>query len=128
MPRVSVPGDRIVDGTLPSVCIICGDEASHRRLPGVSAPSARAILTSPLITLLLFWSYILRSSLSGGRTFGSLHASEEVKVRSVVVDRYTHHELGEVMAIADQMPALDLSVLMDVELGISQGISRVVPK
>ncbi len=59
----------------------------------------------------------------------SSHLRERLsRATAGVIDRYTHHELGEVMAIADQMPALDLSVLMDVELGISQGISRVVPK
>jgi hypothetical protein len=59
MAKVSVPRDQITDGSLPSVCIVCGQEASHRRFPGVSSPSMAWVLVSPLIGLLGLWAYIL---------------------------------------------------------------------
>jgi hypothetical protein len=72
MPRVSVSRNRIADGSLPSVCIICGREASRRRFPGLGAPSARAVLTSPLLGLVLFWGHILKSARSGEESPGGL--------------------------------------------------------
>jgi hypothetical protein len=72
MPRITVWRARIADGSLPSVCIICGREAPHRRFPGLGAPSARAVLTSPLLGLLSFWGHILKSAQSGGQSPGGL--------------------------------------------------------
>jgi hypothetical protein len=65
MPKVSVARDRIADGSLPSVCVVCGAEAAHRLFPGVSSPSLAWVLFSPLIGLLTFWGYIL---LGGGQS------------------------------------------------------------
>ena len=62
MPTVSVSRNQIADGSLPSVCVICGSDAPHRRFPGVGAPSLAWVLFSPLIGLLMFWAYILFAS------------------------------------------------------------------
>ena len=59
MPRVSVPREQIADGSLPSVCVVCGAEAPARLYPGVGAPSLAWVLFSPLVGLLTFWGYIL---------------------------------------------------------------------
>lgn len=76
MARVSVPRDRVMNGTLPSVCVVCGDNAPHRRFPGIGAPSLAWIVLSPLIGLVTFWFYILfagRSSSTGGLPFCDRH-------------------------------------------------------
>ena len=59
MPTVSVSRAQIADGSLPSICVVCGSEASHRRFPGISSPSLAWVLFSPLIGLLTFWGYVL---------------------------------------------------------------------
>lgn len=59
MPTVSVPYSRIADGSLPSVCIVCGARARNRYYSGVSAPSWMWLLFSPLIGLLSFWVYAI---------------------------------------------------------------------
>ena len=59
MPSASVPRNRIADGSLPSICIVCGAKAVERRFPGISSPSLAWVLVSPLIGLLAFWGYIL---------------------------------------------------------------------
>ena len=77
MTAVWVPRDQIEDGSLPSVCVVCGDDASYRRFPGVSVPSAGWMLFS-LIGLLTFWIYILfvgGSSRKGGLPFCERHRS-----------------------------------------------------
>lgn len=63
MPKVSVPRDRLADGSLPAVCVVCGGDAPHRLYPNVAAPSLAWVLFSPLLGLLTFWGYIL---LAGG--------------------------------------------------------------
>ena len=63
MPTASVPRNRIADGSLPSVCVVCGKDAPNRLFPGVSSPSLAWILLSPLVGLVTFWAYIL---LGGG--------------------------------------------------------------
>jgi hypothetical protein len=63
MPTVSVPRDRIADGTLPPVCVVCGGDAPHLLYPRIGAPSLAWVLFSPLVGLLTFWAYVL---LSGG--------------------------------------------------------------
>ncbi len=65
----SVPRDQIADGSLPSVCVVCGADAPHRRFPGVGAPSLAWVLFSPLIGLVTFWAYIL---FAGGSSGGGL--------------------------------------------------------
>lgn len=59
MPSVSVPRARIADGSLPSVCVVCGDRAERRYFPGVSSPSLAWVLFSPLLGLLSFWVYVI---------------------------------------------------------------------
>jgi hypothetical protein len=75
MATVSVPRDQIADGSLPSVCIVCGADAPHRLFPGIGAPSLAWVLFSPLIGLITFWAYILfaRSSSGGGLPFCDRH-------------------------------------------------------
>jgi hypothetical protein len=76
MATVSVPRDRIADGSLPSVCMVCGGAAPHRRFPGVGAPSLAWLLFSPLAGLFAFWFYVLCSSSSsrpGGFPFCDRH-------------------------------------------------------
>ncbi len=65
----SVPRDQIADGSLPSVCVVCGADAPHRRFPGVGAPLLAWVLFSPLIGLVTFWAYIL---FAGGSSGGGL--------------------------------------------------------
>ena len=76
MAKVTIPRDRIADGSLPSVCVVCGSEATHRLFPGVGAPSLAWLLFSPLIGLMTFWGYILfagGSSRRGGLPFCDRH-------------------------------------------------------
>jgi hypothetical protein len=76
MATVSVPRKQIANGSLPSVCVVCGADAPHRRFPGVGAPSLAWVLFSPLISLMTFWAYILfasRSSGEGGLPFCDRH-------------------------------------------------------
>jgi hypothetical protein len=76
MATISVPRDRIADGSLPSVCLVCGGAAPHRRFPGVGAPSLAWLLFSPLAGLFAFWLYVLCASASsrpGGFPFCDRH-------------------------------------------------------
>lgn len=66
MSKVLIPRARIVDGSLPSFCIVCGAEAPYRRYAGVAAPSLAWVLFSPLIGLVTFWTYILFTGGRGG--------------------------------------------------------------
>ena len=75
MPTVSVPRDMIADGSLPSVCVVCGDDAPDRQFPGIGAPSVGWVLI-PLLGLITFWTYILfagGSSSEGGLPFCHRH-------------------------------------------------------
>src|ERR1700722_15041096 len=69
MATVSIPRDQVVDGSLLSVCVVCGADAPHRRFSGVGAPSLAWILFSPLMGLVTLWAYIL---FAGGATGGGL--------------------------------------------------------
>lgn len=77
MAKVSVPREQIADGSLPSVCIVCGAEAPHRLFPNIGAPSLLWVLFSPLIGLITFWIYILLaaggSANKGGLPFCERH-------------------------------------------------------
>ncbi len=76
MATVSVPRNRISDGSLPSVCVVCGEAASNRLFPKIGAPSLAWVLVSPLIGLVTFWIYILIASGSpreGGLPFCDHH-------------------------------------------------------
>ena len=66
MATVSVSRDQIADGSLPSVCIVCGAEAPHRRFPWIASPSLAWVLFSPLFGLLTFWANILVRGGSSG--------------------------------------------------------------
>ena len=59
MPTALVPRAQITDGSLPSVCVICGGEAPHRRFAGVEGPSLAWVFVAPLVGLLSFWAYVL---------------------------------------------------------------------
>jgi hypothetical protein len=76
MATVSVSRNQISDGSLPSVCVVCGEEASHRLFPGMGAPSLAWVIVSPLLGLLTFWVYILfagGSPREGGLPFCNRH-------------------------------------------------------
>lgn len=76
MAKATVPRDEIADGSLPSVCIVCGADAPHRRFPGVGAPSLAWVMFSPLAGLMTFWVYVLfasRSKRAGGLPFCDRH-------------------------------------------------------
>ncbi len=76
MAKVSVPRGSVADGSLPSVCVVCGADAPHRRFPGVGAPSLAWVLFSPLAGLMTFWVYVLfasRSGRAGGLPFCDRH-------------------------------------------------------
>jgi hypothetical protein len=80
MPRVSVLREQIADGSLPSVCVVCGRDAPDRRFPDLATPPARAGLSSPLFVLLSFWASILIAARSdedwaGGLPFCPRHRS-----------------------------------------------------
>jgi hypothetical protein len=76
MATVLVQRDRIANGSLPSVCVVCGGPAPNRRFPGVGAPSLAWILFSPVAGLMAFWAYVLCTSFSsppGGFPFCDRH-------------------------------------------------------
>jgi hypothetical protein len=62
MPKVSVPLQQIDDGSLPSVCVVCGEDAPHRLFRGVTSPSLVWVVFSPLLGLISFWIYVLVAS------------------------------------------------------------------
>ena len=75
MPKVSIPRARIADGSLPPVCMVCGDEAIHRRFPALAAPSMGWVF-APLIGLFVFWVHVLlkdRGTSSTGFPFCERH-------------------------------------------------------
>ena len=59
MPTVVISRRRIADGSLPSVCLVCGSPAEHRLFAGVNSPSLAWLLFSPLLGLLAFWAYVM---------------------------------------------------------------------
>jgi hypothetical protein len=65
MAHVSVPRTRIMNGSLPPHCVVCGRAASHRSFPGVRAPSQKWLVLSSVIGLLTFWSHFV---FSGGKS------------------------------------------------------------
>jgi len=88
MATVSVPRARVADGSLPSVCVVCGADAPHRRFPNVGAPSLAWVLFSPLVGLLTFWVYILLTSRSlqeGGLPFCDRHRGYWTRRATVIV-------------------------------------------
>src|SRR2546430_1474565 len=64
MARVGLPKNRVNDGSLPAVCVICGQEADHWLFPGVTAPSLGWAFVSAWIGLLAFWGYVFSGRLS----------------------------------------------------------------
>jgi hypothetical protein len=74
MPKVSLLRDQIADGSLPSVCFICGREAWDLRFSDLATwrPGVRALPGSPIASLLSFWGHILKSSRSGEESPGGL--------------------------------------------------------
>jgi hypothetical protein len=69
MATVAVPRDQVADGSLPSVCVVCGADAPHRLFPGVGVPSPAWVIVSPLDWLVRFWAYFL---FAGGSSGGGL--------------------------------------------------------
>jgi hypothetical protein len=59
MPKAEIPRAWIRDGSLPSVCIVCGNRAKSRIYPGVNSPSIAWVLFSPILGLLSFWVYTI---------------------------------------------------------------------
>jgi hypothetical protein len=62
MPKVSIPRERIADGSLPSICVVCGAEAPHRYFPGIGD----RVFSFPMLGVPLFWVYVLFASRSSG--------------------------------------------------------------
>lgn len=88
MAKVSIPRDRIADGSLPSVCVVCGADAPHRCFSGVNAPSLAWLLLSPLLGLIAFWAYILfvcNSAADGGLPFCGRHRGYWVRRAGFIV-------------------------------------------
>jgi hypothetical protein len=76
MATVTVPRVQISSGALPSVCVVCGEAASHHLFPGVGEPSLAWVFVSPLLGLVSFWGYILIAAVSpreGGLPFCNHH-------------------------------------------------------
>src|SRR5438132_1392057 len=75
MAKVTVPRHQITDGTLPSLCVVCGADAPNRLFPNIGAPSIAWVFLSPAAGLLTFWTYILFAggSASGGLPFCDRH-------------------------------------------------------
>jgi hypothetical protein len=59
MPTVYVPKDQIVRGTLPDVCLICGNTAVVRRFPKLGTISAQWMLESPIHLMISFWFSVI---------------------------------------------------------------------
>jgi len=57
--EVSIPRQRIAEGSLPPICLICGNAAPHRCFAKIGAPSLAWIFVAPLIGLLAFWISVL---------------------------------------------------------------------
>ncbi|OJW16742.1 MAG: hypothetical protein BGO49_15875 [Planctomycetales bacterium 71-10] len=62
MAKCVVHRAQIADGSLPSICIVCGDRADHRLFAGVGSPSLAWAMVSPLFGLLAFWGSTLRDA------------------------------------------------------------------
>jgi hypothetical protein len=76
MATTSVPRDQIQDGSLPSICVVCGADAPHRLFPSVGAPSMAWVFLSPIVGLVGFWASVLHdksSSTGGGLPFCDRH-------------------------------------------------------
>jgi len=62
MPKVAVSRARMTDGTLPPVCIVCGDAARHLLYPEAKAPGFAFDGVTALLSYLWFWITILSTS------------------------------------------------------------------
>jgi len=77
MPSVTVPRDRVAAGSLPDVCLICGNQAPNQQFATLGAPAQFWIL-APGLGLIVFWGHVLwsarfRSALPGGLPFCNRH-------------------------------------------------------
>jgi hypothetical protein len=66
MSKVAVPIDQISNGSVPPVCLICGEHADHKYFPdivNVRPPGTSNWPHLPLFSLLGFWFLIFRKSL-----------------------------------------------------------------
>ena len=62
MARISIKRSHIAEGTLPPVCVRCGEPAVTKRFPWVSDPAAASWYLSRrmrALGFLLFWAFIL---------------------------------------------------------------------
>src|SRR6478735_7649186 len=67
MAQILIGCRHIKDGTLPSVCVRCGDAAVTKRFPGLGDPAVTSWFLSPrmrVLGLLSFWAYILLKTLT----------------------------------------------------------------
>jgi hypothetical protein len=62
MPKVTVSRARMMDGTLPPVCIVCGDAGRHLLYPRTKAPGFAFDAVTALLSYLWFWITILAES------------------------------------------------------------------
>jgi hypothetical protein len=71
MAQILINRDQIVKGTLPHVCVRCGEVAVTNRFPGLGNPSITSWFLSARLRvfgMLLFWAYILKIALSGNES------------------------------------------------------------
>src|SRR5258708_3242610 len=74
MAQISISREQIVNGTLPPVCIRCGEAAVTKRFPGLGNRSTTSWFLSARLRvfgMLFFWAYILLKTLSGEQTEAS---------------------------------------------------------
>jgi len=72
VPEVTLQREQIADGSLPSLCLICGREASHLRFGELAEVSVRGLPGSPIVALLSFWWRILKSARTDAESEGGL--------------------------------------------------------
>lgn len=59
MAMVSVSRDRLANGLVPRVCVVCGEPAAQCRFGGVAGRAFGRVVSLPLIGPLILWAYIL---------------------------------------------------------------------
>jgi len=59
MAMVSVSRDRLANGLVPRVCVVCGEPAAQCRFGSVAGRAFCRVVSIPLIGPLIFWGYIL---------------------------------------------------------------------
>jgi hypothetical protein len=72
VPKAFVPRSEISEGTLPRLCLICGQPAAVNRYPALTSPALEWVVVSPILGILSFWLLILIEQFKtpGGRVGG----------------------------------------------------------